>query len=237
MQPLDPRNDLTQHDAGTPVFGVPPDPQETRVLPRVGMDVRATQIAAPPELAGMLLPTEHVTFGTSPHWIIFVAPIIRFVIIAIAFAIVLSWETHPIVRGHHVTVPLLTGYARLAVMIVGVLSLAQQVWGIVRRLFHYLGYRVVTTNRRVFIVEGILGRRVQPLGNTALAGARMTQGVLGRILGYGTIVLGAASAAPTSSGVFRDMRDPVQLYRECEAVALGVEGDTWAQPIRQTQIP
>jgi hypothetical protein len=90
-------------------------------------------------------------------------------------------------------------------------------------------YRIVTTNRRVFIVEGLFGRRVTPVGNTALAGATMSQGFLGRMLGFGTMFL--------STGAIRDMRDPVRLYREFEAVAMGVEGDTWKQAIRQTQIP
>jgi len=29
----------------------------------------------------------------------------------------------------------------------------------------------------------------------------------------------------------------VQLYHEFEAVALGVDGNLWAQPIRQTIVP
>lgn len=193
---------------------------------------RATPLVShPAELAGMLLPTEGVTFASSPHPVIFVRPLVSFAVVAIALAVALAWQTHPIVRGHHQTVPLLNGYARTAVEIAGALLLLREVIALLARLFHFLAYRVVTTNRRVFVVTGLFGRRVTPLGNTALAGATMSQGPLGRILGYGDVALGGGGAA------IREMRDPVRLYRELEAVANGVEGDTWKMAIRQTQIP
>jgi len=188
-------------------------------------------VSQPAELAGMLLPTEGVTFASSPHPVIFVRPVVSFAVIAIALAVALAWQTHPIVRGHHQTVPLLTGYARMAVALAGGLLLLREVIATAMRLFHYVAYRVVTTNRRVFVVTGLFGRHVTPLGNTALAGATMSQGPLGRMLGYGDVVLGGGGAA------IREMCDPVRLYREFEAVANGVEGDTWKMAIRQTQIP
>ncbi|HEX3466390.1 MAG TPA: PH domain-containing protein [Candidatus Elarobacter sp.] len=188
-------------------------------------------VAQPAELTGMLLPTEGVTFASTPHPVIFVRPAVSFIVVAIALAVALAWETHPVVRGHHRAVPLLTGYARTAVEIAGALLLLQQVVALLARAFHFLAYRVVTTNRRVFVVTGLFGRHVTPLGNTALAGATMSQGPLGRILGYGDVVLGGGGPA------IREMRDPVRLYREFEAVANGVEGDTWKMAIRQTQIP
>jgi hypothetical protein len=188
-------------------------------------------VAQPAELAGMLLPTEGVTFASSPHPVIFVRPIVRFAFVAIVLAVALAWQTHPIVRGHHQTVPLLTGYGRLAVELVGALALLRELFSLLARVFHYLAYRIVTTNRRVFVVTGVFGRKVTPLGNSALAGATMSQGPLGRMLGYGDVTLGGSGPA------IREMRDPVRLYRELEAVANGVEGDTWKMAIRQTQIP
>lgn len=177
----------------------------------------------------MLLPTEQVTFASSPHPIIAAAPVLAFTLIAVALAVVLGWQTHPIVRGHHVTVPLVAGPARIAVLVIGGLLLLREVVALVRRLIHTFAYHVVTTNRRVFIVEGLVGRRVRPLGNTALAGATMSQGILGRMFGFGDLVLTGCTMTT--------MRDPVRLYHEFEAVAMGVDGDTWKQAIRQTQIP
>ena len=189
---------------------------------------------APPnvaEIAGMLLPTEYVSFASAPHPIILLRPVVEMIVICIALAVALAWQTHPIVRGHHVAVPLLTGVARTVVLIVAALLALRAAVSLAGRVLRYFAYRVVTTNRRVFVVEGLFGRRVTPLGNTALAGATMWQGVLGRMFGFGNILLGR------DGGVLRDMRDPVRLYREVEAVANGVEGDTWKQPIRQTIIP
>ncbi len=230
--------ELVHTDSGVAV-PLPPDHlEDTRVVPRVAVSpvevspvaVPVAQALVPAELSGMLLPTESVTFASSPHPIIFVHPVVRIVVVLVALTIALSWQLHPIVRGHHVTVPLLTGAARTAVLVFAGLLLLREVVTLVGRLFHYLSYRIVTTNRRVFIVRGLFGRTVTPLGNTALAGATMSQGVLGRMLGFGNVFLAGA-------GAIRDMRDPVRLYRECEAVAQGVDGDTWKQAIRQTQIP
>jgi hypothetical protein len=52
--------------------------------------------------------------------------------------------------------------------------------------------------------------------------------------GYGSIELPLADGTP---GSFRDMRDALQLYREFQAVANGVDGDTWTPAVRQTIIP
>ncbi len=232
--------ELIVPEPGTAVPIPPQAVQRATVLPPAGVAhgaIAATAAGlptAPAELAGMLLPTEGVTFASSPHPIIFVRPLVGIAVVAVALAVVLGWETHPIVRGHHVTVPLVSGIGRTAVLVAGGLLLLQQLIHLAQRAFHYFSFRVVTTNRRVFIVEGLLGRRVLPLGNTALAGATMSQGVLGRMLDFGDLFLPLAGAGPRA---IRTVREPVRLYREFEIVANGVEGDVWKQAIRQTQIP
>jgi Bacterial PH domain len=184
------------------------------------------------EVTGMLLPTEYVTFSSSPHPIVLVRPLLGLLVIAVALGVLLAYQTHPVINGHHRTVPLLTGVPRTVVLVIGLLLLLNQLTSLLRRSFHFAAYRVVTTNRRVFVVTGLFGRRVTPLGNTAMAGATMAQGLLGRIFGFGDICF-----ASGSTGAIREMCDPVRLYRELEAVANGVDGDTWQQPIRQTLIP
>ncbi|HYW54102.1 MAG TPA: hypothetical protein VE826_09030, partial [Dongiaceae bacterium] len=123
----------------------------------------ATAVLAPPpgtpaELAGMLLPTEAVTFASSPHPVIFVRPVVHVLVILIALMTLLAWQQHPIVRGHHVSVPLLTGVARTAALGVAGLLLLREAISVIGRLMRYFGFRVVTTNRRVFVVEGLFGR-------------------------------------------------------------------------------
>jgi hypothetical protein len=209
--------------------------QEARVLSpdSVPAGTLASVPGTPAELAGMLLPTEYVTFASSPHPVIFVRPIVAIVLICIALSVALSWQLYPVVRGHHVATPLLTSNPRVAALIFAALLVLREAIALAGRLFHFLAYRVVTTNRRVFIVEGLFGRRVRPLGNTALAGATMSQGPIGRMLNFGDLFLQGGDGP----SAIRTIRDPVHLYHDFEAVAMGVEGDTWKQAIRQTQIP
>ena len=240
MRPDDPASNLpAQRASHVPADAATAD-DDTRGMPRVSVTgnlstaVLAPPLGTPPELAGMLLPSEAVTFASSPHPVIFVRPVIHVVVILAVLITLLGWQLHPIVRGHHITVPLLTGLARTAVLGVAALLLLRELFSVLGRLMRYFGFRVVTTNRRVFVVEGLFGRRVTPLSNTALAGTTMWQGFFGRMFGYGNLALPPAASW---TGTIREMRDPVKLYREFEAVAQGVDGDHWTPAVRQTLIP
>jgi|SRR5947209_11188613 len=240
MRPDDPASNVPARAASRLPADAAAVDDDTRGMPRVSVDAPiATAVLAPPpgtpaELAGMLLPTEAVTFASSPHPVIFVRPVVHVLVILIALMTLLAWQQHPIVRGHHVSVPLLTGVARTAALGVAGLLLLREAISVIGRLMRYFGFRVVTTNRRVFVVEGLFGRRVTPLSNTALAGTTMWQGFFGRMLGYGNLMLPPAASW---TGAIREMRDPVKLYREFEAVAQGVDGDHWTPAVRQTLIP
>ena len=240
MRPDDPASNLpAQRASRLPADAAAVD-DDTRGMPRVSVNAPgATAVLAPPlgtpaELSGMLLPSEAVTFASSPHPVIFVRPAIHVIVILIVLMTVLGWQLHPVVRGHHVTVLLVTGIARTAVLIFAALLLLREAFSVFGRLMRFFGFRVVTTNRRVFVVEGLFGRRVTPLSNTALAGTTMWQGFFGRMLGYGNLMLPPAASW---TGAIREMRDPVKLYREFEAVAQGVDGDHWTPAVRQTLIP
>jgi hypothetical protein len=232
---MEPRDDTTHElRSGTVPVDVP-FPGDTQAFARVtaGRVVpQQTSVPVAPELAGMLLPTERIVFASSPHWIVLVRPLVAIGVVLVLLATVLGWRVVVLVHGHHVLVPLVNGPGRLVVLAVGALLVLQALVGLIGRAVHYAGYRVVATNRRIFVVQGLFGRRVDPLGNAGLAGSIMAQGILGRMLGFGSIVLGGA-AGPA----IRDMRDPIRLYREFQAVANGVDGDTWTPAIRQTQIP
>jgi membrane protein YdbS with pleckstrin-like domain len=185
--------------------------------------------SVPPKLAKMLLPGERVTFGTAVHPIVFVAPLVCLAAIALAALGGIAWV------GHHRALAWLLQrpWPRLA-MAAGCVLFASSVMLLVKRTARYLGLRIVSTNRRVFAIRGVLIRRITPLGNTALAASTLSQGPLGRMFGYGSIDLPLADGTP---GQFRDIRDALQLYREFQAVANGVDGDTWTPAVRQTIIP
>lgn len=185
--------------------------------------------SVPPKLAKMLLPGEHVTFGTAVHPVVFVLPFVCFIVIAAASPFGFMWLDH--LRG---AAWLALGVRREIEIGVEAALLLATAGLLVKRTFRFLALRVVSTNRRIFAIRGVIVRRITPLGNTALAGSTLSQGVLGRMFGYGSIDLPLAEGTPER---FRDMRDALELYRECQAVANGVDGDTWTPAIRQTIIP
>jgi hypothetical protein len=223
---------------GRPRPPVEPAPQtieatlvHERAIPGVSRraDLAYRPIAVPPDLAAMLLPSESPTYAAGPHPIVVVRPLVAIALIAIALAVVLTYHVTALEHGHHVSVPLLDARLRIGAWALGGIAFLRALFSLVRASAYYLGLRVMTTNRRVFEVRGFLGRRVRPLGNTAMAGSSLAQSVLGRIFNYGTIVMKDAT--------IRDMRNPIALYREMQSVANGLDGDRWAPVLRQTQMP
>jgi Bacterial PH domain len=184
----------------------------------------------PPKLAKMLLPGEKVRFGSDVHPIVLLPPVVLSVAIVVLLETALAWT----VSHGGSRIPLLTGWEREAALAAAIALLAGSAGLLVKRAMRFAGLRIVATNRRIFAIRGVIVRRITPLGNTALAASTLSQGLLGRMLGYGSIELPLADGTP---GSFRDMRDALQLYREFQAVANGVDGDTWTPAIRQTIIP
>ncbi|MFN2461295.1 MAG: PH domain-containing protein [Candidatus Velthaea sp.] len=236
MHSDDAAGELVRRPPDVPAAAAAPPHDDTRAFPRVAVHVplEPANPKTPPELAGMLLPTEAITFASTPHPFILLRPALGIAVIAIVLVTLLGWQMRVLVHGHHIMVPLLSGVARTAALVVAGLLFLRELISLAGRLLHYFGFSVVSTNRRVFVVEGIFGRRVTPVGNTALAESRMSQGVFGRMFGFGDLVMPVTDSSP---GTIRTMRDPVRLYREFQAVANGVIGDTWTPAIRQTQMP
>lgn len=204
---------------------------DERPIPRARSKaaIAAYGSAVPPNLTRMLLPSEALTSASRPHPIVFLRPTLAVIAVAIAFGIALSYGTQHVVRGHYVDVPWIGGWMRTAVSALGGAALLRALFSLARAASYYLGFRVVTTNRRAFVVEGLLARRVRPLGNGVMAGASLTQSILGRMLNYGTIAMNGT--------VIRYLRDAVGVYREFQGVANGVDGERWSPAVRQTQIP
>ncbi len=198
------------------------------------LERRQTQLdlvsSVPPKLAKMLLPGEHVRFGSTVHPVVLLLPIVLLAVILAALETALGWTVGR--PGYHSA--LLAGWEREAALGAGFALLAAAAGLLAKRALRFAGLRIVATNRRIFAIRGVIVRRITPLGNTALAGSTLSQGLLGPTFGYGSIELPLADGTP---GAFRDMRDALQLFREFQAVANGVDGDTWKPAVRQTIIP
>uniref|UniRef100_E6Q2T4 DUF304 domain-containing protein n=1 Tax=mine drainage metagenome TaxID=410659 RepID=E6Q2T4_9ZZZZ len=180
-------------------------------------------------LAGVLLPQEQLVLSARPHPIVWIRPAIRLFVGLIGLAVIgISRETL-IIGGHHRIVYFVTtDFGRTALIVVGVFGLVQ-LGQVLSQLFYFLGFRVIATNRRVFVVRSFVDQSIRPLGNTGMARSSLKQTLFGRFFNYGTIY--------TGEGSLRDMRFPVALWRSLEAVAHGVENGQWKPAIRQTIIP
>ena len=181
------------------------------------------------QLERVLLPQERLTFVSRPHVVVLIRPAFWMALWAVAIAVALTWRVHPIVNGHHVQLPWLDARMRIVAWSVGGLALLRAFLSLCRNLDYFISFRIITTNRRVFTIKGLFSRRLRPLPNTGMAGASLEQGVLGRQLGYGTIT--------ANTFRLRELTNPVELYRNLQAVSNGVDGDTWTPAVRQTVIP
>jgi Bacterial PH domain len=225
MQPQDRRPAIRIDQADTQAFDAAPG-----AVARARSNAVTLSAAVPPKLAKMLLPGEHVTFGTSVHPVVLLLPLFYLAAIVVAGGVLGEWirldPRHAawLASGFW---PKVIGGTEIAL---GVASLGL----LLKRVARFQGLRVVSTNRRIFAIRGVIVRRITPLGNTALAGSTLSQGILGRMLGYGSIDLPLADGTPDR---FRDVRDALELYREMQAVANGVEGDAWTPAVRHTIIP
>jgi hypothetical protein len=214
---MEPYDDVT-----TAVHRIVVEPNPSARPPRVARPLSPpapARRAVPRNLAKTLLPGERVTFGSTPHPVVIVRPLLLVLAVLVGFAV--AWQT--VSPRFHVVVEVLGALAALASLV-----------ALGRGVGYFLGFRAVATNRRIFVIRGILWRRMIPLGNGALAASTLVQGVFGRIYGFGTVDVPQPDARRP---LFRDMRDPGELYRECQAVANGVEGDEWKPAVRQTIIP
>jgi hypothetical protein len=206
----------------------PPSDEVTTAMHRITIDQQqpirpsaATRAMRPVPrgLAATLLPGESVTFGSTPHPFVLARPLLLALAVMIAFGV--AWQTLPF--KDHVYVGAAGAIAALASLV-----------AFARGAGYFLGFRAVATNRRIFVIRGIVWRRVAPLGNGALASSTLVQGIFGRMFGFGSIDVPQTGTKQT---LFRDMRDAAELYRECQAVANGVDGDVWTPAVRQTIIP
>lgn len=180
-------------------------------------------------LAGVLLPQERAVLSARPHPIVWIRPAIRLGLASVALVATALFKETPIIAGHHRTIFFVsTDIGRIVLAGVAIFWIAQMAQ-LVKQIGYFFGFRIVATNRRVFVVRSLLNQSIRPLGNTGMARSSLKQGLLGRLLGFGTIV--------TGEGVIRDMRFPVALWRSLEAVAHGVENGEWKPAVRQTLIP
>jgi uncharacterized membrane protein YdbT with pleckstrin-like domain len=81
----------------------------------------------------------------------------------------------------------ITHYLGVTLLFLGLVSLVQ-------RVFVKIGSTYAVTNRRVIIKTGVISRRTVELVLAKCEGIQVTQDILGRIFGYGSIVVTTGGA-------------------------------------------
>jgi uncharacterized membrane protein YdbT with pleckstrin-like domain len=135
-----------------------------------------------------LLPNEQVTYWARLHWIIYTLPAFVFAI-AILVAVGGGW------------------IAGIAIAIVGFILLLPP-W------IKSSSSEFAVTNKRVLIKVGLIRRHSLELLLQKVEGIGVDQGILGRILGYGTITV---SGVGGTKEAFREISNPLEFRRQVQA--------------------
>jgi uncharacterized membrane protein YdbT with pleckstrin-like domain len=132
-----------------------------------------------------LLPDEHVVYRAELHWIIFA----RAILVLVAGLVL-------------VFVPRI-GQAGLVVLLIGVVMLVPP----------FVAYRTTelgVTNKRVIVKTGLVRRRTLELLLRQVEAISVDQSLLGRVLGFGSIMLTGTGGVRE---IFHRVRDPLELRR------------------------
>ncbi len=135
-----------------------------------------------------LLPNEQVTYRASLHWIIYLVPAIV-ILAAIAVALVGG------------------GTAAIVVGVIG-LFLMLPPW------IRSSSSEFAITNKRVLIKVGLIRRHSLELLLQKIEGIGVDQGIIGRILGYGTITV---SGVGGTKEAFQRISNPLEFRRQVQA--------------------
>ncbi len=146
-----------------------------------------------------LLDGERVVFRTRPHWILLAGPA-GLVVVGAAVSVA------PVVSGR----PGWWSYPGLAIAVIGLAMLAARA---VRRLTS----EFAVTNLRVVMKVGILARRSDELLLQKVETIGVDQGILGRLLGYGTLTVTGTGGAHEP---FPLVSDPLAFRRAVQEQSL-----------------
>lgn len=128
---------------------------------------------------------ETIIYKADIHWYIFVFPVVL-LLLGLVFYPVATSSVLP--------------YIGLGLLILGGLSL-------IKRLLLKIGTEYVVTNKRVILKSGVFSRDALELVLTKCEGLRINQGIMGRILGFGSILVTTGGVTNT----FRFVASPMKF--------------------------
>ena len=114
---------------------------------------------------------ERVCLEARRHGVVLARPLLRALVVAVAGAGLLTLPWAP-------------------ALVVGAALLAFAAVAAVRNVWRWERTRLVVTTEKLFVVHGTLRRRAAAVRLARVDSLELEQGVLGRLLGYGTLVAG-----------------------------------------------
>ena len=125
-----------------------------------------------------LLEKEELVFITRPHWIVFASPFFAFVFAALILHLGPQYLSAGIV---------LFGFSlpQLFALLVSIIGLYWLIGAFI--MYRYSEYGI--TNKRVLLKTGLIQRKSLEIFLDKIEAVRIDQGVIGRLLNYGSIVV------------------------------------------------
>ena len=143
-----------------------------------------------------LMSGEEITYRAHLHWVVFLWPIIWFVIAILFF---ISGGDTAVVGGIFILI------------------------AIIHAIGSFVAYKTSefgVTNKRVVAKTGFIRRNSLEILLTKVEGIQVNQGILGRILGYGSIVI---SGTGGSKDPFHKISAPLEFRRRAQEQVAGVQ--------------
>ncbi len=144
--------------------------------------------AAPPPRDPRLIAGEEVIFQTEKHWL---APVTDswMAVLLILGALVLAWLQTPETNG-------IMGFFNRVLNLLEIALFLGGVGWIIYNIVAWRSAKYMLTNHRVLFTEGLLRKKSAETLLASISDVRMTQGFIGRSLGFGNIqILGTSGEA------------------------------------------
>ncbi len=134
-----------------------------------------------------LLPGENIVYRTKLHWIIFFWPVLFLLIALIGFA------------------------SKSEYVVVGSIILAFLIG--IELIIEYLTSEFVITNKRVLVKYGLIRRKSFEILLTKIEGIYVEQGIIGRILNYGTVIVTGTGG---NKNIFPKISAPLEFRKKIQ---------------------
>ena len=122
----------------------------------------------------VLQPGETVVYATSLHWLVYLRAIMVFVLAALC-----------LIASFRFSDPVIAAALRIITGLLLLLALISALAGLIRRVTTELA----VTDRRVIYKTGIIQRHTIEMNRSKVETVGVNQSILGRALGYGTVVV------------------------------------------------